>query len=253
MDVALRWRRSPPFSPKESQPIGMHDVVAAQPPVAGHHVAHHEGLGVSHVQIAGRVREHVQHVATLGLTVVGGRERLVLVPEGLPALLRGRGVVRRTAAGAWLDRLRLSSLCLLGHCLNSVVSSSLCNHCLLPQNTFRPPVTGMKKPLWVPVARGAAAQNSARLRKEGGITVHGPQATATSGRRPARLRSARCGSGRDPSGDEPRPVRCLATGLPSVGVEGARATRTGVREQPVEFGLNGLLLSTQHRDQFRSV
>ncbi len=69
------------------------DVVALQPPVAGDHIAHHERFGVAHVQVARRVREHVQHVAALAAAVVGRDEGLVGLPEGLPPLLGACGVV----------------------------------------------------------------------------------------------------------------------------------------------------------------
>ena len=68
-------------------------VVALQLQVPGHDVAHHERLGVTHVQVAGRVREHVQHVAPLRRAVVGRHEGLVLGPVRLPPLLRGGRVV----------------------------------------------------------------------------------------------------------------------------------------------------------------
>ena len=66
---------------------GMEHVVALQPQVARHHVAHRIGLCVAHVQITRRVREHVEHVAAFTLAVVVRFERLVLLPESLPLLL----------------------------------------------------------------------------------------------------------------------------------------------------------------------
>ena len=46
------------------------DVVALLEPVARDDVGQREGLGVAHVQVARRVGEHVQQVATLGAVVV---------------------------------------------------------------------------------------------------------------------------------------------------------------------------------------
>ncbi|MPM59035.1 hypothetical protein SDC9_105873 [bioreactor metagenome] len=73
----------------------VHDVVAAQLPVAGDNVTHHEGLGVAHVQVTRRVGEHVEDVASLAGTVVEGHKGPILLPERLPALLSGHRVIRR--------------------------------------------------------------------------------------------------------------------------------------------------------------
>ena len=66
----------------------VHDVEAALHPVAGEHVAERVRLGVTHVQVAGGVREHVEHVL-LGPLVVGppAAERRELVPHRQPARL----------------------------------------------------------------------------------------------------------------------------------------------------------------------
>ena len=71
----------------------MQDVVTAQTPVASDDVTHHECLGVSHVQVAGGVGEHVEHVSAFASAVVSGGEGLVLLPVRLPAFLRDCRVV----------------------------------------------------------------------------------------------------------------------------------------------------------------
>src|SRR4249919_448768 len=68
-------------------------VVALQPKVTGDDIAHDERLGVAHVQVARWVREHVKYVPALLRTVIDGYEGLVRLPERLPFLLGGTGVV----------------------------------------------------------------------------------------------------------------------------------------------------------------
>ena len=97
-------------------------VVAAQFQVASDDIAHHERFRVAHVQVARWVRKHVEHVAALRRTVIGGYEGLVLLPERLPSLLGGARVVAgplRTRGIRPLGSL-LQPLDLLGH---DVVSS----------------------------------------------------------------------------------------------------------------------------------
>ncbi len=74
----------------------MHHVIAAKPPVARNHIAHHEGFSVAHVQIARRVREHVEHIATFLASVINWGEGGVTLPELLPFLLSFNGVVAAT-------------------------------------------------------------------------------------------------------------------------------------------------------------
>ena len=81
--------------PNESQPDRVQDVVPLLDPVASDHVGQPPRLGMAHVQVARRVREHVQQVATLSAAVVAGLERVQLVPDLQPLLLHGRDVVRR--------------------------------------------------------------------------------------------------------------------------------------------------------------
>ncbi len=71
-------------------------VEALLPPVAGDHVAERVGLRVTHVQVAGGVREHVEHVLTRPIVGgVGRGERLQLVPDRKPLVLDlGEVVVR---------------------------------------------------------------------------------------------------------------------------------------------------------------
>ncbi len=70
------------------------DVVAAVAPDARHDVGVQVVLGVPHVQVAGRVREHRQHVlARAGVVVAAGAERVRLGPARLPLLLDGVRVV----------------------------------------------------------------------------------------------------------------------------------------------------------------
>ena len=91
----------------------VHDVVALQPPEPRHDVAHDERLGVTHVQVAGGVREHVEHVAALAAAIVERPERVVGLPERLPLVLRGDDVVPAglmSAAGR-LDLAHCSSSC----------------------------------------------------------------------------------------------------------------------------------------------
>ena len=83
-------------------------------PVASHHVAHHERLGVTHVQIAGGVGEHVEHVAAFLRSVVERTERLVRLPERLPLRLCGRGVVRPAAGFVLVHRVSSGLSCCSG-------------------------------------------------------------------------------------------------------------------------------------------
>ncbi len=69
-------------------------VEALQPPVARDDVTEGVRLGVTHVQVAGGVREHVEHVfARARVGGVVGRERAQLIPPRLPLLLDAREVV----------------------------------------------------------------------------------------------------------------------------------------------------------------
>ena len=90
---------------------GVHHVVAAVPPVAGHHVTHGERLGVAHVEVTGGVGEHVEHVAPFRRAVVGGRVDAVLVPVagpgGLDALDVVLGARLRGAVLAHVPRLQV--------------------------------------------------------------------------------------------------------------------------------------------------
>ncbi len=72
----------------------MHDIEALLHPVSSQHIAERVGLGVTHVQVAGRVGEHVKHVL-LG-PLVGGvarAERLQVIPDRKPGLLQQFRVV----------------------------------------------------------------------------------------------------------------------------------------------------------------
>ena len=68
---------------------GMQDVVPRHRLVARDRVAAAEGLGVAHVQIAGRVREHVERVEPRPavLRVLGGQVQALLLPDPLPLRL----------------------------------------------------------------------------------------------------------------------------------------------------------------------
>ncbi len=127
-------------------------VVTLQLQVPGHDVAHHERLGVTHVQVAGGVREHVQHVAPLRRAVVGRHEGLVGLPERLPALLRGNWVITMLRIGSWvvavvrLRRIVDGRRTLLSH----VSPRSSCS--------WSPGVAGHEKAPAPISARGAAAQ-----------------------------------------------------------------------------------------------
>ena len=83
--------------PKESQPIGCMTSWPVQAQVARHDVAHDERLGVAHVQVAGGVREHVEHVRARlrarPVRLVARDERGLGLPEALPAVLRRDRVV----------------------------------------------------------------------------------------------------------------------------------------------------------------
>ncbi len=68
-------------------------LVAAQPPVARDHVVQRGHLGMAHVQVAARVGEHRQRIALLPRGVVVRAERLHLVPDRQPLVLRGPDVV----------------------------------------------------------------------------------------------------------------------------------------------------------------
>ncbi len=69
------------------------DVVALEAQIARQHITHRVGLCVPHVEIARRVGEHVEHVATLAGSVVERLVGLVLFPERLPLLLRGYPII----------------------------------------------------------------------------------------------------------------------------------------------------------------
>jgi hypothetical protein len=60
-----------------------------------HHVAHGKSLGVAHVQVAGGVREHVQHVPPFPASVIDRREHPELLPDGGPFGLNGGEAVNR--------------------------------------------------------------------------------------------------------------------------------------------------------------
>ena len=64
-------------------------IIAAQHPVASYDVTHGKGFSMSHVQVAGGVREHIEHVFSWPCAVVGGFENFVLLPVAGPALLNG--------------------------------------------------------------------------------------------------------------------------------------------------------------------
>jgi hypothetical protein len=63
-------------------------VEALLAPVARHDVTEGVDLGVTHVQVAGRVREHVEHILARPFVIgVAGAERLELFPDGRPLRL----------------------------------------------------------------------------------------------------------------------------------------------------------------------
>ena len=78
-------------------------VLAAQEPVPGHRVADGVRLGVPHVQVARRVREHVDQVEPLARVgrVVAGAERLDRRPVRLPLVLNVARVVALCLVGVF--------------------------------------------------------------------------------------------------------------------------------------------------------
>jgi hypothetical protein len=76
---------------------GVEHVEALLSPVASDDITEGVGLGMPHVQVAGRIREHVEDVlARLRVVAIGGAEGLGLVPDRLPLLLHGVEVVLGT-------------------------------------------------------------------------------------------------------------------------------------------------------------
>ena len=86
-------------------------LVAALPPVPGHHVVQRRDLGVAHVQVTARVGEHRQRVALLPRAVVVGAELVQLLPHRQPLGLGGVDVVRRGLVLVLLVHGGLSHVC----------------------------------------------------------------------------------------------------------------------------------------------
>ena len=75
---------------------GVQHVEVAVAPVASNHIAQRVGLSVTHVQVAGGVRKHVEHVlAVAGVIRVVRAEWLQFVPDRQPLFLDFREVERR--------------------------------------------------------------------------------------------------------------------------------------------------------------
>ena len=72
----------------------MQHIKALVSPVPRQHVTEHERLGVTHVQVARGVREHVEHVLAWEVvtTLAGGKE-VKLGPHRSPLRLNAREVV----------------------------------------------------------------------------------------------------------------------------------------------------------------
>ncbi len=75
----------------------VHDPVTEAAPVQGDHVAHRVVLDVAHVQLAGRVREHLEHVRQVVGGLAGGGvghvEDALALPDLLPSSLDGGRIV----------------------------------------------------------------------------------------------------------------------------------------------------------------
>ena len=106
-------RRQPEAVPADR----VQHVVALLEPVAGDHVGQREDLAVAHVQVAGRVGEHVQQVAPFTAAVVDGAERVHLLPDLQPLFLRRLDVIH-SALGS-LARVP-GSLCARSRCLDVI-------------------------------------------------------------------------------------------------------------------------------------
>ena len=100
--------------PERVPPHRVQHLVATLPPVTRDHVVQRHHLGVTHVQVAARVREHRQRVPLLAGTaqhhLVVGHVRLQVVPDPLPLGLDRVHVVRRAVAGLLLGLLAHPSL-----------------------------------------------------------------------------------------------------------------------------------------------
>ena len=88
--------------PERVPPDRVQHVLPAQEPVPGHRVADRVRLGVPHVQVTRRVREHVDQVEPLArvIGVVAGAERVDVRPAGLPLVLDVARVVRLRLVGS---------------------------------------------------------------------------------------------------------------------------------------------------------
>ena len=100
---------------------GMQHIVAAHAGLTGHGIADGVVARVTHVQIARRIREHLEHVL-LGLAVVGVNGKEVGILPGLhPLGLNGLRVV---------DRNLVLMICAIAHISSFVISVGAGRSCL---------------------------------------------------------------------------------------------------------------------------
>ena len=110
-------------SPNESKPIGRSTVVAVAPAEMRDDVAERVVEDVPHVQLPGRVRQHLEHVEVRSASPPGAgfstREGLLGLPDGLPLRLdfvwvvssivfdpRNEKASHREAVGGWRGACR---------------------------------------------------------------------------------------------------------------------------------------------------